>query len=57
MFNENWVALALFAALIGFIFHQSGLTILALLVLTATVAGWAWNRQSLRHVTFQRTFS
>lgn len=57
MFNENWVSLALFAALIGFIFHQSGLTILALLVLTATVAGWAWNRQSLRHVTFQRTFS
>lgn len=57
MFNENWVALALFAAVIGLIFHQSGLVVLALLVLTATAAGWAWNKQSLRHVAFQRTFS
>lgn len=57
MFNENWVALALFAALIGLFFHQGALMMLALLVLTATAAGWTWNRQSLRHVTFQRTFS
>ena len=57
MFNENWVALALFAALIGLLFHQVGLTLLALLVLSAAAAGWTWNRHSLRHVTFQRSFS
>lgn len=57
MFNENWVALALFAALIGLSFQQSGLIMLAFLVLTTAAVGWVWNRRSLQHVTFQRTFS
>lgn len=57
MFNENWVALALFSILIGLLFHQSGLLVLSLLTLVATATGWAWSRFSLREVTFKRFFS
>jgi uncharacterized protein (DUF58 family) len=57
MFNENWVALTLFALLIGLLFHQSSLLLLSLLILTAAAAGWVWNKYSLHRVSFQRSFS
>ncbi|MBC7232156.1 MAG: DUF58 domain-containing protein [Chloroflexi bacterium] len=57
MFNENWVALAVFAALIGLLFQQSGLLAIAILVLVAALAGKAWNTYSLQGIEYERAFS
>lgn len=57
MFNENWVTLATFAILIGLIFRQSGLLVIALLVLTAAAVGWIWNKYSLHNIEYRRSFS
>ncbi|MBC7261966.1 MAG: DUF58 domain-containing protein, partial [Chloroflexi bacterium] len=57
MFNENWVALAVFAALTGLLFQQNGLLAIAVLVLVAAAAGKAWNKYSLQGIEFERTFS
>jgi len=57
MFNENWVSLALFAALLGLIFRQSGLLVIALLVLVAAAVGWTWNKYALHKVGYKRSFS
>jgi uncharacterized protein (DUF58 family) len=57
MFNENWVALALFAATLGLALNQAGLLVLAILVLVAVAAGWVWNRYSLHGIDYQRSFS
>lgn len=57
MFNENWVALAIFAALVGLLFQQSGLLAIAVLVLVAAQAGKWWNKHSLQGIEYERTFS
>jgi uncharacterized protein (DUF58 family) len=57
MFNENWATLAAFAILLGLIFRQSGLVVVALLVLIAGAVGWSWNRYSLHNVSYKRSFS
>jgi len=57
MFNENWVALALFAAILGLVMNQSGLLVLAILVLVAVAAGWTWNRYAVRGIDYQRSLS
>jgi uncharacterized protein (DUF58 family) len=57
MFNENWISLAFFALLIGLLFGQSGLLVIAILVLVAAAAGWAWNKYSLSRVDYKRSFS
>ncbi len=57
MFNENWVALAVFAILFGLILRQSALLALAILVLVAAAAGWAWNKYSLQDIEYKRSFS
>jgi uncharacterized protein (DUF58 family) len=57
VFNENWVALSLFAIVFGLLFRQPGLLLLAMLVLAAAGAGWAWNSHSLQGVEYKRHFS
>ena len=57
MFNETWVTLALFAILIGLVVQESGLLVIALLVLMAAAVGWTWNKHSLRGIEYKRTFS
>jgi len=57
MFNENWVALAAFAILLGLLLRQNDLLTIAALVLTTAAAGWAWNRYSLRGIVYKRFFS
>jgi len=57
MFNENWVGLSVFAALLGFLLHQTGLLAVAVFLLTAAAAGWLWSRYSLHHLEYERSFS
>jgi uncharacterized protein (DUF58 family) len=57
MFNENWVTLALFAAILGLALNQAGLLVLAILVLAAAATGWAWNRYALQRIDYQRSLS
>lgn len=57
MFNENWVALCIFAILLGLLLHQPGLLALALLVLIAAAIGWTWNKYGLLGVEYKRSFS
>jgi len=57
MFNENWVALAAFAIVFGLLLHQNGLLAIAILVLIAAAAGWAWNKYSLQGIEYKRSFS
>lgn len=57
MFNENWVTLAAFAILIGLVFRQSGLLVIALLVLIAAAVGSSWNKYSLHSIEYKRSFS
>jgi len=57
MFNENWVALCVFAIIVGLLLHQPGLLVLALLVLIAAGVGWLWNRYGLLGVEYRRSFS
>ena len=57
MFNETWVTLAIFAILIGLVVQESGLLVIALLVLMAAAVGWTWNKHSLRGIEYKRAFS
>jgi uncharacterized protein (DUF58 family) len=57
MFNENWIGLAIFAVLLGLALQQSGLMVIAILVLVAATAGWAWNKYCLRSIEYTRSFS
>jgi len=57
MFNENWIGLALFSAILGLALNQSGLLVLAILVLAAAATGWAWNRYVLHGINYQRSLS
>jgi uncharacterized protein (DUF58 family) len=57
MFNENWIALTVFAILIGLLLRQDNLLSMSALVLTAAAAGWLGNKYALRGITFKRTFS
>ena len=57
MFNENWIALAVFAAIFGLLLQQGGLLTIAALVLVVASIGWAWNKYSLHGVEYRRTFS
>jgi len=57
MFNENWVALAAFAVILGLLTQQPGLLAIAILVLLTAAAGWLWNEHSLRGIQYRRVFS
>jgi len=57
VFNETWVTLALFAILVGLVFQQSGLLVIALLVLMAAAVAWTWNKYSLQGIEYKRSFS
>jgi uncharacterized protein (DUF58 family) len=57
MFNENWVGLAGFALLLGLLLQQSGLLAIAILLLAAAAAGWAWNKYCLQGIVYRRSFS
>jgi len=57
MFNENWIGLALFSAILGLALNQYGLLVLAILVLAAAVTGWAWNRYALDGINYERSLS
>jgi len=57
MFNENWVALAGFAVLLGLLVRENGLLTMSALLLSVAGAGWVWNWYSLRSVAYQRRFS
>ena len=57
MFNENWVGLAGFALLLGLLLQQNGLLAIAILLLAATTAGWAWNKYCLQGIVYSRSFS
>lgn len=57
MFNENWVALAGFAILLGLALQQNSLLAIALLLLVAAAAGWTWNQYCLHGIEIERTFS
>jgi uncharacterized protein (DUF58 family) len=57
MFNENWIALSVFALLFGLLLRQTGLLALAILVLVAAAAGWAWNKYCLQSIEYKRSFS
>lgn len=57
MFNENWVALAVFAILVGLLLQQASLLALAILVLMAAAAGWAWNKYCLQGIEYKRSLS
>jgi len=57
MFNENWVALALFAIVLGLLLHQNDLLSMSALVLTVALAGWSWNHFCLRGISYKRSFS
>ena len=57
MFNENWVALSVFAILLGLILRQAGLLVLAILMLVAAGTGWGWNKYSLHSIEYKRTLS
>jgi uncharacterized protein (DUF58 family) len=57
MFNENWVTLATFAIVIGLVCRQSGLLVIAMLVLIAAAVGWSWNKYSLHGIQYKRSFS
>jgi uncharacterized protein (DUF58 family) len=57
MFNENWIGLAGFAALLGLALRQNGLLVIAILVLVAAAAGWVWNKYCLDQIQYTRSFS
>ncbi len=57
MFNENWIGLAIFAILLGLASQQSGLVVIAILVLVAAAAGWTWNKYCLQSIEYRRSFS
>ncbi len=57
MFNETWVTLALFAILVGLVVQESGLLVIALLVVMAAAVGWIWNKYSLQGIEYKRAFS
>ncbi len=56
MFNESWVILAIFIGILAILMGQPGLMALAVLLITIVPAGWAWDRLSLRAVTYRRKF-
>ncbi len=57
MFNENWLALAVFSILLGLVLRDNSLLTVSALMLTVTGAGWLWNQYSLRGVGYRRLFS
>ncbi len=57
MFNDTWVALAVFFGLLGLVLRQDALVIMATLLLTVIPVAWLWNRYVLRGVTYQRQLS
>ena len=57
MFNETWIALALFITLLGLVMGQGGLLLVAVLILTIAPLAWLWNEYSLYRVEYERLFS
>ncbi len=57
MFNDTWIALALFIIIIGLVAHQGGLLVIAALLLTVLPVAWLWNRYALSGVQYERTLS
>jgi uncharacterized protein (DUF58 family) len=57
MFNDTWIALAVFFGLLGVIFRQDSLVIMSTMLLTVIPVAWLWNRYALRGITYQRRLS
>ncbi len=57
MLSESWIALALFATVIGLVLRQSGLVTLAVLLLSSVGSGWLWNRYALCNIGYRRMMS
>jgi len=57
MFNDTWIALALFIIAIGLVARQEGLLVIAALLLTVLPVAWLWNRYALSGVQYERTLS
>lgn len=57
MFNDTWIALAVFFGVLGLAFRQDALVIMSTLLLTVIPVAWLWNRYVLRNVTYERKLS
>jgi uncharacterized protein (DUF58 family) len=57
MFNDTWIALAIFFGLLGLLFRQDSLLIMATMLLTVIPVAWLWNRHALRNVAYERRLS
>jgi uncharacterized protein (DUF58 family) len=57
MFNDTWIALAIFFGLLGLLFRQDSLLIMSTMLLTVIPVAWLWNRYALRAVAYERRLS
>ncbi|MBC7260050.1 MAG: DUF58 domain-containing protein [Chloroflexi bacterium] len=57
MFNDTWIALAVFFGLLGVLFRQESLVIMSTVLLTVIAVAWLWNRYALRGVLYRRQLS
>lgn len=57
MFNDAWIALALVFGLLGVLFRQDALVIMATVLLTVIAVAWLWNRYALHGVVYRRELS
>lgn len=57
MFNDTWIALALVFGLLGVLFRQDALVIMATVLLTVIAVAWLWNRYALHGVVYRRELS
>ncbi len=56
-FSEAWIALAIMLTIVGLIFRQKGLMLVAALLLTIVPIAWLWNKYALRGLHYERLFS
>jgi len=57
VFNEAWIWLAFFFAIVGLLIGQGSLGTLGALLLTVVPVAYLWNRYALRRVEYERAFS
>jgi uncharacterized protein (DUF58 family) len=56
-FSEAWIALVIMLTAFGLAFHQKGLMLVAVLLLTIVPIAWLWNKLALRGLHYERLFS
>lgn len=56
-FSEAWIALASMLTVVGLVFRQKGLMLVAVLLLTIVPIAWLWNKYALRGLYYERLFS